>query len=88
MQTPWKSTFEKETMIREHRKRETMLLRSRRLCGRLQDFEILKKVGKGAFGDVFLARRRKTGELLALKRIHKSKLENKNQVNIIILRKF
>ena len=50
--TPWKSMFEKERVTIEHLKRETMLLRSRRLCGRLNDFELLKRIGKGAFGEV------------------------------------
>ena len=33
------------------------------------DFEILKFLGKGAFGKVYLVRRKKTGDLYALKHL-------------------
>jgi serine/threonine protein kinase len=40
----------------------------------------LKRIGKGGFGEVFLCKRKKSGELLALKKIPKAILDNKNQV--------
>ena len=40
---------------------------------RLNDFQILKFLGKGAFGRVYLVRRKSTKDLYALKHI---KLEN------------
>lgn len=42
----------KENLCTEHIKKETTLLRSRRLCGRLSDFILLKRIGKGAYGEV------------------------------------
>lgn len=40
----------------------------------LSDFEILKAIGKGASGKVFLVRDKRTGEMLALKSIDKTTL--------------
>ena len=39
------------------------------------DYELLEKIGKGAFSKVFKARNWKTGEYLAIKRIAKDSLE-------------
>lgn len=39
------------------------------------DYELLEKIGKGAFSKVFKARNGKTGEYLAIKRIGKDSLE-------------
>eukprot|EP01119_Soliformovum_irregulare_P022725 TRINITY_DN7826_c0_g1_i2.p1 TRINITY_DN7826_c0_g1~~TRINITY_DN7826_c0_g1_i2.p1 ORF type:complete len:1295 (+),score=332.56 TRINITY_DN7826_c0_g1_i2:87-3971(+) len=72
--------FQKELLVREHRKKENVMLRSRRLCGRLSDFHLLKKIGKGAYGEVYLCRQKATSHLLALKRISKSNLSAKNQI--------
>lgn len=33
----------------------------------IEDFEIIKPISKGAFGRVFLARKRATGDLFAIK---------------------
>jgi hypothetical protein len=46
------SSIMKENLCREHINKETTLLRSRRLCGRLSDFILLKRIGKGAYGEV------------------------------------
>lgn len=35
--------FEKQILLKQHRKRETIILRSRRLC-RISDFRILKVI--------------------------------------------
>ena len=40
----------------------------------LSSYEILRFVGAGGFADVFLARRKKSSRLLAIKRINKSKI--------------
>jgi serine/threonine protein kinase len=37
----------------------------------LDDFEMIKLIGVGGFGKVFLCRKRSTGEILALKRLKK-----------------
>ena len=38
-----------------------------------------KKLGKGAFGDVFLVEDSEGGEIMALKMINKKKLEGENE---------
>jgi serine/threonine protein kinase len=40
----------------------------------LQDFELLKVLGVGAFGKVILVRRRKTGQIYAMKTLHKAEV--------------
>jgi serine/threonine protein kinase len=45
----------------------------------LDDFEILKLIGVGGFGKVFLCKKRSTGEILALKRLRKKLIEAKGQ---------
>lgn len=46
----------------------------------IDDFELLKIIGKGAFGQVRLVKRKDTGELLAMKTMIKSGMILKNQV--------
>lgn len=50
----------------------------------LDSFKILRQLGKGGYGSVFLAYHINTNEYLALKAIKKSTLIEKNQQNIII----
>lgn len=68
-------------MEKEHYKEENIILRSRRLCGGLKDFKLIKRIGKGAFGEVILARKIKTNELVALKKISKSNQDKKQVLN-------
>jgi len=42
---------------------------------KVKDYELLEKIGKGSFSKVFKARSTKTGEYVAIKRIHKETLE-------------
>jgi hypothetical protein len=44
---------------------------------RIDDFEILRPLGKGSFATVFLVRRKKDSKLYALKRIDISKMKKK-----------
>ncbi|WPK24094.1 hypothetical protein PUMCH_001350 [Australozyma saopauloensis] len=46
----------------------------------IKDFEIIKAISKGAFGSVFLAKRRLTGEYVAIKCLKKTDMIVKNQV--------
>lgn len=43
----------------------------------ISDFLLGKKLGEGKFGEVFVARHRKTGFLCALKRINRSNLDER-----------
>lgn len=69
----------------EHRRKETQRLRRRRVKLKASDFEQMQLIGRGAFGEVCLVRRRDTQEVLALKRIRKAHLIEKNQVESILV---
>jgi len=45
-----------------------------------KDFEIIKPISKGAFGSVYLAKKRQTGDYYAIKVLRKSDMIAKNQV--------
>lgn len=46
----------------------------------IKDFEIIKPISKGAFGSVYLAKKKLTGEYFAIKVLRKSDMVAKNQV--------
>ncbi|KAG7797366.1 hypothetical protein KL944_004851 [Ogataea haglerorum] len=46
----------------------------------IKDYEVIKPISKGAFGSVFLAKRRLTGEYFAIKVLKKADMVAKNQV--------
>jgi serine/threonine-protein kinase RIM15 len=46
----------------------------------IKDFEIIKPISKGAFGSVYLARKKSTGEYYAIKVLKKADMVAKNQV--------
>jgi len=47
----------------------------------LKDFELIKELGKGAFGTVVLVKRREDGNIYAIKRVKISQLNKKEQEN-------
>ena len=51
----------------------------------ISDFDIVKPISKGAYGRVFLVRKRTTGDLYAMKVIKKADTVNKNQQRSIIM---
>lgn len=61
-------------------------LRKKRL--RIQDFNLVKPIGKGAYGRVFLARKKKKdgkdGKLCAIKVMKKSELSQKNNIDLVL----
>jgi serine/threonine kinase 38 len=65
--------------------REASNTRLMRVKQRLEDYELLEMIGKGAFGEVRLARCKATGEIVAIKRMAKSKLAGKKQVASVFL---
>ena len=96
------SSTEKTSVLTKHLDSETTLLRQRRLRVGLKDFLIEKLIGKGAFGEVFLARKIKKPsfrsknsslssqletekEVLALKKIKKSLLIERKQIDSILV---
>lgn len=54
--------------------RERVLLRKRRLKPKHKDFEMITQVGQGGYGQVFLARKKDTREICALKILNKKLL--------------
>eukprot|EP01135_Chromosphaera_perkinsii_P003648 Nk52_evm27s250 gene=Nk52_evmTU27s250 len=54
-----------------------------RLVG-IQDFEILKPISRGAFGKVYLAKRKNSEDLFAIKVIKKADMVRKNMVDQVI----
>jgi serine/threonine protein kinase len=61
----------KRKIREEWQSKETEHIRSLRKRITVQDFEIIKSLGKGAFGVVKLARDRNNGNLVALKFLNK-----------------
>ena len=45
----------------------------------MHDYESLKIIGRGAFGEVRVCRRKKTDEIVAIKKMKKTEMINKNQ---------
>ncbi|CAG8544026.1 1789_t:CDS:2, partial [Cetraspora pellucida] len=50
----------------------------------IQDFEIIKPISRGAFGKVYLARKKTTGDLYAIKILKKADMVRKNMVNHVL----
>nr|KYP68766.1 putative serine/threonine-protein kinase DDB-G0272282 [Cajanus cajan] len=50
----------------------------------IEDFEIIKPISRGAFGRVFLTRKRATGDLFAIKVLKKADMIRKNAVQSIL----
>ncbi|GAA0144221.1 non-receptor serine/threonine protein kinase [Lithospermum erythrorhizon] len=50
----------------------------------IEDFEIIKPISRGAFGRVFLAKKRATGDLFAIKVLKKADMIRKNSVESIL----
>ncbi|EGG23676.1 putative protein serine/threonine kinase [Cavenderia fasciculata] len=65
--------------IQKHYDNETTFLRNKRAGMKLKDFKILTQIGKGGFGQVFLAVKKDTGDIVTLKRIKKQAYEWANQ---------
>jgi serine/threonine protein kinase len=54
----------------------------------IEDFELLKVVGKGSYGTVMLAKHNASGEIFAIKMLKKSYLMKKKQVAHTITERF
>ncbi|KAL8166020.1 hypothetical protein V2J09_007519 [Rumex salicifolius] len=74
------SEEEQENMLKSLAKRETEFMRSQRHKVGIDDFEQLTMIGKGAFGEVRLCRAKNTGEVFAMKKLKKSDMLSRGQV--------
>ena len=59
---------------------ETIKYRNARIKQTIRDYESLKIIGRGAFGEVHVCRNKKTNEIVAIKKMRKEALYNKNQI--------
>ena len=50
----------------------------------ISDFDFVKRISRGAYAKVFLARKKRTGDIFAIKVIPKSSLQKKNQVKRVL----
>ena len=64
----------------QHATKETEFLRLKRSRLGVEDFDALKVIGKGAFGEVRLVQKRDTGHVYAMKVLRKSAMVEKEQV--------
>jgi len=71
---------EKQEKLREHASKETEFLRLRRSKLGADDFEPLKVIGKGAFGEVRLVQKVDTGHIYAMKVLRKKEMVEKEQI--------
>ena len=53
----------------------------------LENFKIIKIIGRGEYGKVFLVRFNNTNEYYAMKSVKKDYLEDKNEINTILIKK-
>ena len=79
------SDAEAESARDEFARGERRFLRQRRKRIKLQDFDLIKMVGKGGYGEVYLVRKKDTEEVLALKKMKKSAIV-KSQTELTHLR--
>ncbi|MBN3275467.1 STK38 kinase, partial [Polyodon spathula] len=67
----------------QHARKETEFLRLKRTRLGLDDFESLKVIGRGAFGEVRLVQKKDTGHVYAMKILRKADMLEKEQVGHI-----
>jgi serine/threonine protein kinase len=70
---------ERSRLLAEHEARERELVRASRKRYGPEDFERLKVIGRGAFGEVSVVRETRTGGIFALKQMRKEAMLLKNQ---------
>lgn len=70
----WMSDERKNRRIQQHIKQENRYLRLRRarLCA--DDFDVIKVIGRGAYGEVCLVQKKDNGKIYAMKTMLKSKI--------------
>ena len=74
------SNDEKQKMLSELGHAESEELRKNRIKQTIRDYESIKIIGRGAFGEVHVCRAKKTGEIVAIKKIKKDEIIKKNQI--------
>ncbi|EGR32184.1 protein kinase domain protein, partial [Ichthyophthirius multifiliis] len=72
---------EKQMIEREVMKQELQVNRKKRQKITTNDYEPLAIIGRGAFGEVRVCREKKTGQIVAIKKMKKSEMIQKNQLS-------
>uniref|UniRef100_A0A1I8GGL6 non-specific serine/threonine protein kinase n=1 Tax=Macrostomum lignano TaxID=282301 RepID=A0A1I8GGL6_9PLAT len=72
--------LQKDERRHQHAMKETEFLRLKRARLTVNDFEALKVIGKGAFGEVRLVQKRDTGHIYAMKILKKVDMLQKDQI--------
>ena len=76
--------LQKQDKRSQHSLRETEFLRLKRARLTVDDFEPVKVIGKGAFGEVRLVQKHDTGHIYAMKILRKTDMVEKDQVRILV----
>ena len=71
---------DKERVKKEIYEKELTKYRKKREKQSIYNYESLSIIGRGAFGEVHVCRERKTGKIVAIKKIKKEIIELKNQI--------
>ncbi|XP_055373284.1 serine/threonine-protein kinase tricornered [Condylostylus longicornis] len=74
------SESQKQEKRAQHAQKETEFLRLKRSRLGVEDFEALKVIGRGAFGEVRLVQKKDTGHVYAMKVLRKADMLEKEQV--------
>ncbi|XP_010263542.1 PREDICTED: serine/threonine-protein kinase tricorner-like isoform X2 [Nelumbo nucifera] len=74
------SNEEQQEMLRNLERKETEYMRLQRHKVGIDDFEQLTVIGRGAFGEVRVCRAKSTGEIFAMKKLKKSDMLSRGQV--------
>lgn len=71
---------EQQNLIKDLERKETEFMRLQRLKTCVEDFDLLTIIGRGAYGEVRLCREKKSGIIYAMKKLKKSEMVKKGQV--------
>jgi len=74
------SEEEVNNILKQFEKKETEYMRLQRHKMSVDDFDLLTMIGKGAFGEVRVCRERSTGNVYAIKKLKKSEMLRRGQV--------
>ncbi|XP_072985724.1 uncharacterized protein [Typha latifolia] len=75
---------EKVNLLKDLERKETEFIRLKRHKICVDDFELLTIIGRGAFGEVTLCREKSSGNIYAMKKLKKSEMVSKGQVEHVI----
>lgn len=71
---------EQANLLKDLERKETEYIRLKRNKISVDDFELLTVIGRGAFGEVRLCREKKCGRIYAMKKLKKSEMLSRGQV--------